>query len=66
MPSRTGKGSELGVAAGVALTSEYFRAGKLKYFSNLKNFKMEIAGYKYKTTAGMDEEEDLSTENPVK
>lgn len=66
IPSRTGKGSELGISAGISKVSDYFTAGKLKYFSTLNDFKLEISDYKYKTSSLMEEADKTgSDEKPV-
>lgn len=66
VPSRTGKGSELGISSGIARVSDYFTAGKLKFFSTMTNFKMEISDYKYKTASLMEEETPAAgMEKPV-
>lgn len=66
IPSNTGKSSEMGIAAGIGLVSEYMSAGKFKYFSTMKNFKSEISNYKYKTSSLMESTVDGKiTEKPV-
>lgn len=66
IPSKTGKASELGIAPGIALVTDYMSAGKIKIFNNLTMFLDEIKEYKYKTESLMElESEGKKDERPV-
>ncbi len=66
IPSRTGKGAEMGISLGISQVEDYFNAGKLKYFSNLTFFKDEIKNYKYNSTSLMEVDDNKNKdEKPI-